>query len=140
MGSLVAILVGLAPMSADGATPHGHRLAPESFRLVLDLEVTCPPGRPKTTAEIRDLIRRMSHANPLWGAPRVHGELLKLGIEVAQSTVAKYLRRHRKPPMQTWRTFLTNHTTSLPFRPQHSGFCLSSPCCRRLDAAWCTSV
>ena len=59
------------------------------------------PGRPKTTAEIRDLIRRMSHANPLWGAPRVHGELLKLGIEVAQSTVAKYLRRHRKPPMQT---------------------------------------
>src|ERR1700680_4581720 len=108
MGSVVAILVGLAPMSADGATRHGHRLAPESFRLVLDMEVTCPPGRPKTTAEIRDLIRRMSHANPLWGAPRVHGELLNLGIEVAQPTVAKYLRRHQKPPMQTWRTFLTN--------------------------------
>jgi putative transposase len=66
------------------------------------------PGRPSVTAEIRDLIQRMSQANPLWGAPRIHGELLKLGIAVAQSTVAKYLRR-RKPPSQTWRTFLTNH-------------------------------
>jgi transposase InsO family protein len=60
-------------------------------------------------AEIRDLIRNMSEANPLWGAPRIHGELLKLGIEVAQSTVAKYLRRPRKPPSQTWRTLLANH-------------------------------
>jgi transposase InsO family protein len=59
-------------------------------------------------AEIRNLIRNMSQANPLWGAPRIHGELLKLGIEVAQSTVAKYLRRPRKPPSQTWRTFLAN--------------------------------
>src|ERR1039457_1916899 len=66
-------------------------------------------GRPKMDTEIRDLIRRMSQANPLWGAPRIHGELLKLGIEVAQSTVGKYLRRPRTPPSQTWRTFLTNH-------------------------------
>ena len=51
----------------------------------------------------------MSQANPLWGAPRIHGELLKLGIAVAQSTVARYLPRLRKPPSQTWRTFLTNH-------------------------------
>jgi len=51
----------------------------------------------------------MSQANPLWGAPRIHGELLKLGIAVAQSTVARYLPRSRKPPCQTWRTFLTNH-------------------------------
>src|SRR5512140_2262657 len=51
----------------------------------------------------------MSEANPLWGAPRIHGELLKLGIAVAQSTVARYLPRPRKPPSQTWRTFLTNH-------------------------------
>jgi putative transposase len=71
------------------------------------------PGRPKVAAKIRDLIRRMSQVNPLWGAPRIHGELLKLGIEVAQSTVAKYLRRHRKPPMQTWRTFLANHVEQL---------------------------
>ncbi len=67
------------------------------------------PGRPNVAAEIRDLIRNMSQANPLWGAPRMHGELSKLGIEVAQSTVAKYLYRPRKPPSQTWRTFLTNH-------------------------------
>jgi len=60
-------------------------------------------------AEIRDLIRRMSQANPLWGAPRIHGELLKLGIAVAPSTVARYLPRPRKPPSQTWLTFLTNH-------------------------------
>ena len=66
-------------------------------------------GRPNVAAESRDLIRDMSQANPLWGAPRIHGELLKLGIEVAQSIVAKYLRRPRKPPSQTWRTFLTNH-------------------------------
>ena len=51
----------------------------------------------------------MSQANPLWGAPRIHGELLKLGIAVAQSTVARYLPRLRKPPSQTWRAFLTNH-------------------------------
>ena len=58
------------------------------------------PGRPNVAAEIRNLIRNMSQANPLWGAPRVHGELLKLGIEVAQSTVAKYLRRPQKPPLK----------------------------------------
>src|SRR5260370_29135294 len=68
------------------------------------------PGRPEVASNIRDLIRRMSQANPLWGAPRIHGELLKLGIAVAQSTVARYLPR-RKPPSQTWRTFLTNHLT-----------------------------
>jgi hypothetical protein len=67
------------------------------------------PGRPNVAAEIRHLIREMSQANPLWGAPRIHGELLKLGIDLAQSTVAKYLRCPRKPPSQTWRTFLTNH-------------------------------
>jgi hypothetical protein len=60
------------------------------------------PGRPEVAANIRDLIRRMSQANPLWGAPRIHAELLKLGIVVAQSTVARYLPRHRKPPSQTW--------------------------------------
>jgi hypothetical protein len=51
----------------------------------------------------------MSLANPRWGAPRIHGELLKLGMEVSQATVAKYMVRHRKPPSQTWRTFLKNH-------------------------------
>jgi putative transposase len=59
------------------------------------------------------LIREMSTANPLWGAPRIHGELLKLGISVSESTVAKYMRRHPRPPSQTWRTFLTNHASQI---------------------------
>jgi hypothetical protein len=71
------------------------------------------PGRPRISREIRELIRAMSIANPLWGAPRVHGELLKLGIEVSQSTVAKYIVRLAKPPSQTWRTFLENHCKEL---------------------------
>jgi putative transposase len=66
-------------------------------------------GRPAVPADERVLIRTMSEANPRWGAPRIHGELLKLGIEVSQSTVAKYMIRHRRPPLQTWRTFLANH-------------------------------
>src|SRR6202048_55389 len=61
-------------------------------------------GRPKTPLEIRHLIRKMSLANPLWGAPRVHGELLKLGIDVGQTTVAKYMARGRRPPSQGWKT------------------------------------
>ena len=70
-------------------------------------------GRPGTAKEIRELIRGMSSANVLWGAPRLHGELLKLGIEVSQATVAKYMVRHGKPPSQTWRTFLENHVKDL---------------------------
>src|SRR5262249_7256546 len=66
-------------------------------------------GRPRVSAELRALIREMSQANPLWGAPRIHGELLKLGFEVAQSTVAKYMVRRRGPPSQGWKTFLRNH-------------------------------
>ena len=73
----------------------------------------CRGGRPPTSAEIRDLIRRLSRENPLWGAPRVHGELQMLGISVSQTTVAKYMIRHRTPPSQTWRTFLHNHATDL---------------------------
>src|SRR5229473_3268337 len=66
-------------------------------------------GRPRVPAELRALIGDMSRANPLWGAPRVHGELLKLGFDVAQSTVAKYMERRRGPPSQGWKTFLRNH-------------------------------
>src|SRR5450631_163387 len=66
-------------------------------------------GRPKIVVELRALIREMSQANPLWGAPRIHGELLKLGFEVAQSTVAKYMVRRRGPPSQGWKTYLRNH-------------------------------
>lgn len=67
-------------------------------------------GRPKIPADIRRLIREMSIANPLWGAPRIHGELLKLGIDIGQTTVAKYMARRRQPPSQGWKTFLRNHT------------------------------
>ena len=67
------------------------------------------PGRPPVSMEIRKLIRKMSRENPLWGAPRIHGELLKLGIDIGETSVSKYMVRHRRPPSQTWRTFLENH-------------------------------
>jgi hypothetical protein len=70
-------------------------------------------GRPKVSAELRTLIGEMSRANPIWGAPRIHGELLKLGFDVAQSTVARYMCRRWRPPSQGWRTFLSNHTDGI---------------------------
>jgi putative transposase len=70
-------------------------------------------GRPGTAREIRELIRNISASNVLWGAPRLHGELLKLGIEVSQATVSKYMVKLRKPPSQTWRTFLENHVKQM---------------------------
>src|SRR2546427_7873788 len=71
------------------------------------------PGRPAVAKNVRDLIRKMSWENPLWGAPRIHGELLKLGIDIGETSVSKYMVRRRKPPSQTWRTFLDNHMKSL---------------------------
>jgi transposase InsO family protein len=70
-------------------------------------------GRPKVPLEIRRLIRNMSLANPLWGAPRIHGELLKLGIDIGQTSVAKYMARGRQGPSQGWRTFLRNHADGI---------------------------
>jgi transposase InsO family protein len=70
-------------------------------------------GRPPVDKEIRKLIREMQSANVGWGAPRIHGELLKLGIEISQATVSKYMEHQRKPPSQTWRTFIDNHITDL---------------------------
>jgi transposase InsO family protein len=70
-------------------------------------------GRPQIDTELRVLIRRMSVENPLWGAPRIHGELLKLGFEVAQSSVAKYMVKRRGPPSQGWWTFLRNHAPDI---------------------------
>jgi transposase InsO family protein len=70
-------------------------------------------GRPQIEADLRTLIRRMSIENPLWGAPRIHGELLKLGFKVAQSSVAKYMVKRRGPPSQEWRTFLCNHAPDI---------------------------
>src|ERR1700759_2940789 len=70
-------------------------------------------GRPTTPLEIRHLIREMSLANPFWGAPRLHGELLELGVDVGQTTVAKYMARGRRPPSQGWKTFLHNYTDGI---------------------------
>ena len=70
-------------------------------------------GRPAVACEVRDLIRRMCRENPTWGAPRIHGELLKLGINIGETSVSKYMVRCRKPPCQTWRTFLENHVSQL---------------------------
>ena len=72
------------------------------------------PGQPPVSPEIRDLILKMAAANPLWGAPRIHGELLKLGIKISERTVSNLMhRRVPRPPSQTWRTFLKNHMTSM---------------------------
>jgi len=70
-------------------------------------------GRPRIDRGLRDLIRRMSRENPLWGAPRIHGELSMLGFEVAQSTVSKYMMRSGTPPSQSWKTFLRNHAEAI---------------------------
>jgi transposase InsO family protein len=70
-------------------------------------------GRPQIQTELRVLIRQMSRENPLWGAPRIHGELLKLGFQVAQSSVAKYMAKRRGPPSQGWCTFLRNHAPNI---------------------------
>ena len=86
----------------------------KGFRLYWTWKSGCGmPGRPEVSQEARDLIRKVSMANPFWGTPRIHGELLKLGIEVSQATVAKYMVRQRKPPSQRWRAFLSNHVNRL---------------------------
>jgi len=81
----------------------------QGFRLYWAWKSRRRSGRPTIAAEVRQLIRTMNETNPTWGAPRIHGELLKLGINVSQATVSRYIRRKIKPPSQTWRTFLDNH-------------------------------
>ena len=71
------------------------------------------PGRPQVAAEIRELIRRMSRENPLWGTPRIQSELALLGHDMSRATIDKYRVRHCRPPSQTWRTFLDNHAKDI---------------------------
>jgi hypothetical protein len=85
----------------------------KGFRLYWRWKSRSCGGRPRIPGEIRRLIREMSLANRLWGAPRIHGELLKLGIDVAQSTVAKYMVRSGRGRSQTWKTFLQNHAAGI---------------------------
>jgi transposase InsO family protein len=85
----------------------------QGFRLFWTWKSRHRAGRPAVPTDVRNLIRTMSEANPLWGAPRLHGELLKLGIDIGETSVSKYMKRHPKPPSQTWRTFLETHVRSL---------------------------
>src|SRR5512143_411588 len=105
-----AVLNAVAIVQADTVV-RWHRTG---FRLYWRWKSRSRGGRPRIPGDIRRLIREMSLANRLWGAPRIHGELLKLGIEVAQSTVAKYMATHRRPGSgQTWKTFLRNHVAGI---------------------------
>jgi len=85
----------------------------EGFRLYWRWKSKAPIGRPKIDLEIRELIRRMSRENPLWGTPRIQSELRLLGFEVAERTVAKYRIKHAKPPSHTWKTSLANHAKQI---------------------------
>src|ERR1700675_3086426 len=112
-----ARLYRLAPGGLDalkivrpGTVIRWHRAG---FRAYWRWESRPRSGRPTTPLEIRRLIREMSLANRLWGAPRLHGELLKLGIDVGQTTVGKYMARGRRPPSQGWKTFLHNHADGI---------------------------
>src|ERR1700689_3284063 len=97
----------------DGVSQAGHRcpMHRQGFRLFWRWRSR--PGRPSLGREVRDLIRKMNLANPLWGAPRIHGELLKPGFEISQATVAKYIMRRRGSPSPTWRSFLRNQATGI---------------------------
>jgi hypothetical protein len=103
-------LLGLTRVVQPATILRWHRCG---FRAYWRWKSQARPGRPKVERELRDLIRRMSEENPLWGAPRIHGELLKLGFQVAESTVSKYMMRRRGPPSQAWRTFLRNHAEAI---------------------------
>ena len=85
----------------------------QGFRLFWTWKSRRRIGRPAVPSDLRELIRSMSETNHLWGAPRIHGELLKLGLDVSQATVAKYMVRGTKPPSQAWRTFLANHVKQI---------------------------
>jgi hypothetical protein len=98
-------LLGLSRVVQPDTILRWHRAG---FRAYWRWKSRGRPGRPRISRELRELIQRMSKENPLWGAPRIHGELLKLGFEIAESTVSKYMIWRRGPPSQTWRTFLRN--------------------------------
>jgi len=103
-------LLGLAQVIQPETILRWHR---SGFRAFWRWKSRNRAGRPKVDRGLRDLIQRISRENPLWGAPRIHGELLMLGFEVAQSTVSKYMVRVRNPPSQTWKTFLRNHAGAI---------------------------
>jgi transposase InsO family protein len=103
-------LLGLSRVVRPDTILRSHRAG---FRAYWRWKSRSRPGRPRVSRELRELIRRMSKENPLWGAPRIHGELLKLGFVIAESTVSKYMARRPGPPSQTWRTFLRNNADAI---------------------------
>ena len=103
-------LLGAAVIFQPETLVRWHR---SGFRLYWRWKSGRRVGRPAIPAEIRNLVRAVSRDNPLWGAPRIHGELLKLGIDIAQSTVAKYMPRRHRPPSPGWRAFLRSHTAHI---------------------------
>jgi hypothetical protein len=103
-------LLGLARVVEPATILRWHRAG---FRTYWCWKSRGRAGRPRIARELRDLILRMNRENPVWGTPRIHGELLKLGFEVAESTVSKYMIRRRRPPSQSWRTFLRNHAEAI---------------------------
>lgn len=110
----------------------------QGFRLFWRWKSRHRVGRPRVPADLRALIRTMSDANPLWGAPRPHGELLKLGIDVSRATGAKYMSRRHRPSSPTWQAFLTTHAaqimaTGLLRRPDGLGLDVSRD---RTPAPW----
>ena len=107
---LVPSLLSVAVITQPETIVRWHRAG---FRLYWRWKSRSHGGRPQVPMEVRRLIREMSLANPLWGAPRIHGELLKVGIEIAQSTVAKYMTKRGRGSAQTWKTFLHNHTAGI---------------------------
>jgi len=113
------VCLALSPLPERGGRGRDHQpgdrdsLASAGFQGLLAMEVSIQKRPSSDPREIRDLIREMSRANSLWGAPRIHGELLKLGIEVAQSTVGKYMIKRPRRPGQSWTTFLCNHATGI---------------------------
>src|SRR2546422_4025141 len=113
LGGAVKALEELTIFSAGGAARDRGAVAPSGLQALLGMEESTPTGSARDWDGVRDLIGRMSRANPLWGAPRIHGELLKLGLTVSQATVSKYMPRQRRPPSQVWRTFLKNHAQDL---------------------------
>jgi len=103
-------LLGLTRVVQPATILRWHR---SGFRAYWRWKSRARPGRPGVERELRGLIRRMSGENPLFGAPRLHGELLKLGFKIAESTVSKYMIRRPGPPSQTWRTFLRSHAEAI---------------------------
>ena len=113
----VRLAVSLVPLrpgrGCDCQAGDDHSWHRTGFRVYWRWRSRNHVGRPRVSAELRTLIDKMSRANPLWGAPHIHGELIKLGFEIAQSTVARYMCRHSRPPSQGWRTFLSNHADGI---------------------------